>query len=356
MSGRTTSPLGGRGRASLVNALRHLSSRDAQLTFTCAAHPQPVASLGFTLAYSEQTAGNVRKRGSMRNLNLSEVQGEDTAQSGPYPTLAHPTTKSLYLVLRVNNIELSTATGFLVDTGQGPFLVTNRHVLTGRDQETGALLSPTGALPDTLQIFHHAVTAGDEDSFGRWVARNEALYATDGKPTWYEHPVFGAKADVVVLRLTQLDRVKRVPYELSGYEEFPTGPADRVSVIGFPFGRAASGAFPIWAPGFIASDPVFDYRGLPVMLIDCRGRQGQSGSPVVAYTHSGVVAKEDGTLYGASGLAKFLGMYSGRINSESDIGLVWKPNAILDTLAAALSTINAAGSAMIESEGDQKPA
>ena len=57
---------------------------------------------------------------------------------------------------------------------------------------------------------------------------------------------------------------------------------------------------------------------------------------------------------GTRSLAKFLGMYSGRINSESDIGLVWKPKAILDTLAAALSTINGARSAMIESEGDPK--
>jgi len=36
----------------------------------------------------------------------------------------------------------------------------------------------------------------------------------------------------------------------------------------------------------------------------------------------------------AGAIYKFLGIYSGRINAESDLGLVWKTSVILDLLDA----------------------
>ena len=69
---------------------------------------------------------------------------------------------------------------------------------------------------------------------------------------------------------------------------------------------------------------------LPIFLIDCRARPGQSGSPVVAYRSGGSVVLEDGTTVVVSGgpVHRFFGIYSGRINEKSDLGLVWKAQAI----------------------------
>lgn len=73
--------------------------------------------------------------------------------------------------------------------------------------------------------------------------------------------------------------------------------------------------------------PNFD--NLPIQLIDCRTRQGQSGSPVIAYRAGGSVAMADGSSAIFTGpVERFIGIYSGRINAESDLGIVWKASAI----------------------------
>ena len=59
-----------------------------------------------------------------------------------------------------------------------------------------------------------------------------------------------------------------------------------LQVIGYPYGQVG-GPFPIWSKGFIASEPDLDIAGLPVFLIDCRSRPGQSGSPVWARFRKG---------------------------------------------------------------------
>lgn len=164
---------------------------------------------------------------------------------------------------------------------------------------------------------------------GQWVPRVEALYV-NGAPRWREHPALGAKADFVALPLTDLTDVELYPYDLAnpGPAIF-VGPADVLSVIGFPFGITAGGAFGVWATGFLASEPDVDYNGLPIVLIDCRSRQGQSGSPVIAYRSGGMVAMADGKSAAFGGpVWKFLGIYSGRINAQSDLGIVWKAAAI----------------------------
>jgi hypothetical protein len=102
-----------------------------------------------------------------------------------------------------------------------------------------------------------------------------------------------------------------------------------VSVIGFPFGLAGGGALAIWATGFMATEHVIDYNNLPTFLIDCRARQGQSGSAVVAHRNGGIVGMEDGSSAAFAGpVTRFLGIYSGRINEQSDLGIVWKASAI----------------------------
>jgi hypothetical protein len=44
---------------------------------------------------------------------------------------------------------------------------------------------------------------------------------------------------------------------------------------------------------------------------------------------------EDGsTAMFAGAVTKFLGVYSGRINAESDLGIVWKAQVVADLLAS----------------------
>ncbi len=138
-----------------------------------------------------------------------------------------------------------------------------------------------------------------------------------------------------MLALKNVGGVELHPYDLSGSAPaMAFGPATDVSVIGFPFGRTAGGAFGIWTHGFVASEPEVDFDDLPLFLVDARTREGQSGSPVISYATGGATPMADGsTAIMGAGLVNLLGVYSGRINNESDLGLVWKVQAVRDILA-----------------------
>jgi hypothetical protein len=102
-----------------------------------------------------------------------------------------------------------------------------------------------------------------------------------------------------------------------------------VQIIGFPYGLDLVKYMdycPLWTTGWIASEPNFDiyyhrkYDESPAFFVDCRTRRGQSGSPVIIadtkYNHE----------------PELIGIYGGRINKESDIGIVWKARAIKDLI------------------------
>ncbi|MFT2214699.1 hypothetical protein ACLJYM_22860 [Rhizobium giardinii] len=64
-----------------------------------------------------------------------------------------------------------------------------------------------------------------------------------------------------------------------------------------------------------------DYNDLPQFLVDCRTRPGQSGSPVVA-VRNGMIHRKNGNIEMGGYASELLGIYSGRISENSDIGIV----------------------------------
>jgi hypothetical protein len=244
--------------------------------------------------------------------------------------LLEPSFKSLLIQLRVSGNPLAMATAFIALSSKGPVLITNRHNLTGRHNDTGQVLSATGGVPDEVFIWHNHAS-----NLGQWVMRAEPLYRNN-TPLWREHPSLGEKADIVALPLTSLHEIAPRAYDLVETDpSIAVMPSDIVSVVGFPFGLTGGGAIAIWVTGFISSEPSLDFMDLPIFLIDCRSRQGQSGSPVIAHRNGGAVTLEDGSTAFFNGpVTRFLGAYSGRINAESDIGLVWKASAVSELVAS----------------------
>jgi hypothetical protein len=242
------------------------------------------------------------------------------------PTLriVQQSVQSLLLIMRVHGQQLGSGTGFVAQSSKGPLLITNWHNVAGRHPQTNQIISPTGATPDEIVIIHNRA-----NRLGEWVSRIESLYGSNGR-LWIEHPTLGQSADFVALPLTQLEDVQLYPYSLGiGDPPIRCGPADLVSVIGFPFGLQVGGSMAIWATGFVASEPEIDFNNLPMFLIDCRSRPGQSGSAVITYRSGGMVGLEDGSSAAYAGpVSRFLGIYSGRINEQSDLGMVWKASAI----------------------------
>jgi hypothetical protein len=77
--------------------------------------------------------------------------------------IAQPSVQSLLIELQVNGNALSTGTAFVALTPKGPHLITNRHNVTGRIQDSGAPLSPTGGLPTDMVIVHNR-----KGQLGQW--------------------------------------------------------------------------------------------------------------------------------------------------------------------------------------------
>lgn len=240
-------------------------------------------------------------------------------------TLAEPSGKSLFLQMRFKGTNIATGTGFVVTSKRGPVLITNWHNVTGRHPETDKVLDEKmSAIPDEIVIYHHVF-----GQLGNWNGKLEPLLKND-IPLWIEHPKWGKQTDFVALPLTKTDGIQLYPYDLVNTgPAIMCGPTELVSVVGFPFGMSAGGLFPIYATGFVASEPNIDFKNLPLFLIDCRARKGQSGSPVIAPRNGGMLTMENGDSIVFNGpVMRFLGIYSGRINEESDLGLVWKASAI----------------------------
>lgn len=166
--------------------------------------------------------------------------------------IALPSVQSLIIEMTFSGQALSTGTAFVVNGSNGPLLLTNRHNVTGRHQETGQPLSSTGGIPNEIAIIHNR-----KNQLGQWVVRVEKILDENDQPLWHEHPMFGSQADFVAIRLTDLDDVHLYPYDLNNTgPNVLIGPADTLSVVGFPFGIQAGGSLAVWATGFIEVDPI----------------------------------------------------------------------------------------------------
>jgi len=244
-------------------------------------------------------------------------------------SISLPSVQSLLIELVAGNQALATGTAFVCQAKNGPVLLTNWHNVTGRHPQTKKPLSPTGAVPDSVRIVHNR-----ENKLGEWVVRTESLIS-NGSARWVEHPVLGDRADVIALPLSDLQDVHLYPYDPVGGPAIAINPAEAISVVGFPFGIQAGGSLAVWATGFVASEPDIDFNGLPIFLIDSRTRPGQSGSAVVAHRNGGTVTMQDGStaIFGGP-VTKLLGLYSGRINDQSDLGMVWKASLVAEVIDA----------------------
>lgn len=115
-----------------------------------------------------------------------------------------------------------------------------------------------------------------------------------------------------------------------------------VLIVGYPFGLITGSPSPVWKRGTLAIDPTYDPHDVPKTYVNATTRPGMSGSVVIA-RHVVVMAdymKKDGTLAETmlyEELHLVLGLYSGRVDDkleQAQLGIVWKRNAIEETLAA----------------------
>ena len=239
---------------------------------------------------------------------------------------------------------LSTATGFFLEIDDAAFIVTNWHVVSGKNFLTKQPLSPTGRLP--TRLIGDFVMISDPMLDGRLGARSVSvpvnIYGTDRSPLWLEHPILGSQCDVVVLPVQGSLSSSKVLHNIANRIDdgrVPIEPGCTVFVVGFPRSLKIGPGLPLWKSGYIASETTFDVsigeQTLPAFFIDSQTREGMSGSPVFAH-YVGIwnpedphapLQEDDLSMNTLGRGMQFLGCYSGRLGPEEEgaaLGLCWR--------------------------------
>jgi hypothetical protein len=232
---------------------------------------------------------------------------------------------SLQLRILHNDVEIGSATGFVVAKNENRYLVTNRHVVLACALDQNPSNVGAWICANKLKIFHNRL-----NHLGEWLWVTEELSDERGNKRWMEHPTLGGAADLVALPLAHRENVQFYPLDVElSKTDLVVGPADSVTIVGFPYGLAQQAGLPVWKTGTLASDFAINVGGKPIFLVDTTSRPGMSGSPVYAI-RTGAYRASDGFLKMSTGAStkRFLGVYSEQI-AAAEIGGVWKAEAMM---------------------------
>ena len=86
----------------------------------------------------------------------------------PPRTSRQESVQALLIMMLFNNQRFASGTGFVVNGPKGPLLITNRHNVTGRHQETGDPLNNYGASPNVREVVHNV-----KGKLGNWQGKKE---------------------------------------------------------------------------------------------------------------------------------------------------------------------------------------
>jgi hypothetical protein len=230
-----------------------------------------------------------------------------------------------------NGQAMKSATAFIWKEREQHYVITNWHVITGRNAVTGELESP--ARPDTLRALFN-VRVGE---FGKQ-RYDIKIRDDDGRPLWLIYPGRGRGIDVVALPLPMSGDdpvITMCPINTLTSPPLRIRIGMDVFILGYPFG-AAPPAFPVWKRGSIASEPDLVRLTTGYYLVDTASRPGMSGAPVILrnwtndYVEGSVRAITD------TPATNFIGVYSGRLGApkeEAQIGMVWHGSYVRDIIA-----------------------
>lgn len=243
--------------------------------------------------------------------------------------------------LSLNKTVIAPATAFLIKAAGRQFLVTNYHVLTGRHPYTDEMLGTV--TPDFVRVKYRIEVPGAELPELKVV--EHALYDDHRNPLWLSLPVANRRlpvegngielaVDVGILEVFDIpQKTGQLPFTRP--HEFHIEPLERIAIVGYPLNLSGTEDLPIWLSGTVASDLANrPYR--KCMFVDARSRKGSSGSLVVFKT-AGASQHYPGGIMDRKGNHSYpIGIYSGRVTEDSEIGLVWHWNTIEQLLEGVI--------------------
>ncbi|MBN9031205.1 MAG: trypsin-like peptidase domain-containing protein [Rhizobiales bacterium] len=236
-----------------------------------------------------------------------------------------------------NVIAQSQGTGFFWKSKDNFwYLITNWHVVTGSNPDTGKLLGTF--IPNALTFHVLELHLANGKRYGTRLTAAIPLYDRE-QPIWIEHPL-GRWIDIVAIPFSLPSNREWVIQAVNECDEFTASLVPAVSmdsfVVGFPQGLAGPNGTSIWKRASVASEPELNYDSRPIFLVDTATRSGMSGSPVLI-KDSGIHMPSgefgDDSIFGTN--MNFAGVYSGRVDDDPmgvQLGRVWKAATLAEVV------------------------
>ncbi|MDD5551825.1 MAG: serine protease [Candidatus Pacebacteria bacterium] len=211
------------------------------------------------------------------------------------------------IVKFLRNNQYYSATGFFFsDKENNVYLVTNKHVIYGKDY------SHNDSKPkiDELRLILHS----DQNNLSKNEEVSVNLYK-EGEQIWKEHN--NKEIDVICIPIN-LDRHKfifvTIGNDLLDFSNLKIG-FEKIFVMGYPYGwYDILNNLPITRVGHLSSPFGVAFQGKPFMLGDVETHKGMSGSPVFMYLKDYITEGADGRNSIHVGTLKMLlvGVFSGQ--------------------------------------------
>src|SRR6266581_6731325 len=167
-----------------------------------------------------------------------------------------------------NGNVLGTATGFIWKRRDKHYLITNWHVVSGRNAQTNQQIGTVR--PDMLRAHFNTPIK----NFGKKPC-DISIRDTDGNPLWYIYHGRQRGCDVVAILLPALDHEPTISLypinTLRSEADLAVRIGMDVYILGYPFGLQPPG-FPVWKRGSVASEPDLTQMGPGYMLVDTASR------------------------------------------------------------------------------------
>jgi hypothetical protein len=251
-----------------------------------------------------------------------------------------------------NDDVLSTATGFFWKTGGGRFLVTNWHVVSGREPFSGKAVSDLHYIPGRIAFFMPRLTIEGKNV----ILDRQRIVVTfgDAVQQLLETPptIAGGPVDIWAMRLPESFGFARDPAR-KGFvgaeasscfineasdKRVVTQAGDDCFLLGYPLKNYSGGMFPVWKRGSIASDTSIGVDNRPIFLVDAATTAGMSGSPVIRRVTTFAAQNNDiGGAIQEFHAHEFVGVYAGRLQNKqleaTNIGYVWYRSLLPSVLA-----------------------
>jgi hypothetical protein len=233
----------------------------------------------------------------------------------------------------------SLCRGKQIGTASDWFIVTNWHVLAGRENTTGQPKRASGEVPDECRFY----LASLRDEALVWTTVVYPLGDSLNQTAhWFQHPTEGQDIDVGTLPIKST--------EIGFAKDFmdPTGHdpdmfidlGHELFLPGYPLGLSAGGLLPIWKRASLASSLEFGHGINRFFFVDTATREGMSGAPCLAtsnWKHYAIDRPTGKVRVVERPLSwRLLGVYSGRRTPsdsfEAQIGIVWRETTIFETI------------------------